>query len=81
MNMHVQIEMFGGPEDGREVTVPLLGDGGPVSPLPVPSPLRSAEIVEADAQVAWYERDHVNARGSWVYRHSNVVSRQHTETH
>lgn len=81
MNLHVQIEMFGGPEDGREITIPLTDQGAPVSPLPIPSTPGAAQIDNSAPAVAWYERQHRNERGVWIYRHTNVLSKQHTETH
>lgn len=81
VDMHVQIELFGGPEDGREITIPLAAEGAPVSPLPVPSPQGAAEIEDPTDAVAWYERHHRNRRGVWIYQYANVLSKQHTETH
>jgi hypothetical protein len=72
--MHVQIELFGGPEDGREITIPL-GPDGPVSPLPVPSPQARETDGEDQADTpAWYERQHQNVRGAWIYKYAPVRS-------
>ncbi|MDR7302309.1 hypothetical protein JOF55_002490 [Haloactinomyces albus] len=77
MNMHVQIELFGGPEDGREITLPVGAEGSPLSPLPVPSPDSSTESATGESQhVAWYQRDHRKGRGLWVYKYTNSHSVQ-----
>ena len=73
MNMHVQIELFGGPEDGREVTIPAGPGGGPISPLPVPSPNSDADVANPEG-VAWYEKHHQRPRGVWVYKYANASS-------
>lgn len=73
MHMHARIELFGGPEDGREITIPVGPEGAPVSPLPVPSP--GADIGSPEA-VAWYRKDHCRAHGVWIFTHSNARSVQ-----
>ncbi|WP_438387179.1 hypothetical protein [Actinopolyspora saharensis] len=75
MNMHARIELFGGPEDGREITLPVSAEGEPLSPLPVPAPRNSGE----DEGVAWYERDHHRGRGMWIYRYANSRSPRQSE--
>lgn len=79
--MHTQIELFGGPEDGREITLPVSGEGTPLSPLPVPSP-RTGEETEARAshEVAWYERHHRRGRDGWVYKYASSHSVHRSET-
>lgn len=67
MKLHAQIELFGGPEDGREITLPVAGDGTPLSPLPVPPAPDSQEHQE----IAWYERHHRRGPDSWVYKYAN----------
>ncbi|WP_246195766.1 hypothetical protein [Halopolyspora algeriensis] len=75
--MHVQIELFGGPEDGREITLPIGAEGSPLSPLPVPSPRGDAEpAAEGSQEVAWYQRDHRKGRDLWVYKYANSHSVQ-----
>jgi hypothetical protein len=73
--MHVQIELFGGPEDGRQITIPVGAEGAPISPLPVPSPTHSPDFAGGTTyERAWYEKDHQRTSGVWVYRHSTVRS-------
>lgn len=68
VDLHARIELFGGPEDGREITLPIGADGAPLSPLPVPSAHRD----ESDsAEFAWYElQDHRG--GVWIYKYTTV---------
>ncbi|SFT60988.1 hypothetical protein SAMN04487904_104260 [Actinopolyspora lacussalsi subsp. righensis] len=73
MNLHARIELYGGPEDGREITLPVSGEGEPLSPLPVP---RASEENEG---VAWYERDQHMGRGFWVYKYSDSQSAEHPQ--
>ncbi|PRW61736.1 hypothetical protein [Actinopolyspora mortivallis] len=76
MNLHARIELFGGPEDGREITLPVSTEGQPLSPLPVPAP-RSAGA--EDEEVVWYERDHQRGRCMWVYKYANCQTPHPTE--
>lgn len=78
--MHAEIELFGGPQDGRALTIPAGSAGEPLSPLPVPSPLYGpdAETAPEDA-VAWYARDHCRSHGVWVYKYTNTHCVQPSE--
>lgn len=80
MNMHARIELFGGPEDGREITIPVGSEGGPVSPLPVPSPSSGPEDAAPEA-VAWYQKDRLRRHGVWVYKYTNARSVQESATY
>lgn len=82
--MHAQIELFGGPEDGREITLPVGTEGTPLSPLPVPSPRTGEDAGEesegpAEHEVAWYERHHRRRRDMWVYKYVSSHSVHQTE--
>lgn len=79
MNLHTQIELFGGPEDGREITLPVTADDAPLSPLPVPTPGSTGDP-HTDQEVAWYERHHRRNRDSWVYTYANSNLVQQTES-
>jgi hypothetical protein len=73
VNMHAEIELFGGPQDGCQITIPAGTNGEPLSPLPVPSPTYDLETWEpVDSAVAWYEREHRREQGIWVYRYTNT---------
>lgn len=78
MHMHVQIELFGGPEDGREITLPAGTERGPLSPLPVPYARSGTESVEEEIgqEIAWYERHYWRDRGWWVYKYANSYTAQ-----
>lgn len=74
--MHVQIELFGGPEDGRELTLPIGTDGEPLSPLPVPSThLHEMSSAGADPspshEVAWYEK-YFRRDNAWIYKYTTA---------
>lgn len=81
MRMHVQIELFGGPEDGREITLPAETERGPLSPLPVPYTRGDTGVdgpvgtepceEEAEREIAWYERYYRRDQGWWVYKYAN----------
>ncbi|MBK0866177.1 MAG: hypothetical protein IJH84_06210 [Saccharopolyspora sp.] len=66
MDLHTRIELFGGPEDGREITLPAGADGAPLSPLPVPRDGSEP----ADETPAWYVKDHQRPHGVWVYKYT-----------
>lgn len=70
--MHVRIELFGGPEDGREITLPIGTGGTPMSPLPVPSTHREEEADGSTRyEVAWYDKQHCRA-GVWIYKYTTA---------
>lgn len=77
MHLHTQIELLGGPEDGRQFVLPASTNDGPLSPLPVPSPRNDSDFdaLDTDSQAefgthtAWYERHHQRGRQHWVYRY------------
>ncbi len=75
--MHVRIELFGGPEDGREITLPIGREGDPMTPLPLPSSPVNGED-SSDAMI-WYEKDH-RRHGVWIYKYKTPQSIQHGET-
>ncbi len=75
MELHAQVELFGGPEDGREFTLPVGVDGAPLSPLPVPAQ-GSERDSEAQREIAWYERYQRRGRDAWVYKYVNSNSVQ-----
>lgn len=66
MELHARIELFGGPEDGREIIIPTDSDGAPVTPLPIPSPCGG----DPAEDIAMYERSHQRPSGQWIYRHA-----------
>ncbi|WP_460960703.1 hypothetical protein [Parasphingorhabdus pacifica] len=66
MNLHARIELFGGPEDGREFVLPTGTDGSPVTPLPI----SSAPDENQDPNVAMYDRSHQRPCGQWIYRYA-----------
>lgn len=67
MNLHARIELFGGPEDGREFVLPTGVDGSPVTPLPISA--ASGDQPDVD-DVALYERAHQRPCGQWIYRYA-----------
>ncbi len=81
MDMHVRIELFGGPEDGREITIPVGTEGVPMSPLPVPFSGHDTESAgRTRFEVAWYEQDHYRDRGVWIYKYTTGHSVQQSQT-
>lgn len=62
MDLHTRIELFGGPEDGREITLPVGAAGGPLSPLPVPR--------DGEEPMAAYVKDHQRPHGVWIYKYT-----------
>lgn len=71
MDLHTRIELFGGPEDGREITLPSGADGAPLSPLPVP---REDSEPAATPPAAWYVKDYQRPHGVWVYKYTPAPS-------
>jgi hypothetical protein len=70
-----EVELVGGPEDGKTATVPIGSDGIPMSPIVRPSgppPSGSDELVGELDPVAKYERHGQDSEGRWRYLYTGV---------
>ncbi|MFC0429486.1 hypothetical protein [Kutzneria buriramensis] len=79
--LEIDIELFGGPEDGRTITVPAQRDGVPTLPrwefpqLPKERNREKLKAALASSPVIVYERPAEPTRGRWKYVYAGTRAR------
>ncbi|AHH93612.1 hypothetical protein GCM10010174_30450 [Kutzneria viridogrisea] len=77
----IDIELFGGPEDGRTIKVPAQNDGVPVLPrwefpqLPKERDRQKLKQALAASPVVVYERPAEPTHGRWKYVYAGTRAR------